>query len=111
MSGGRGLLLDLVTLGAGAVFARVAYYELFVTVPRVHAARWPGPWTTPKLAATAMLLAAALGVVAALLLVVVVRAPELQRALRRVELVALAVSVGAWLTWNLDFLGKAGRFG
>jgi hypothetical protein len=105
------LAFDAAVAAACAASARAAFRELFVDVPRVHEARWPGPWSTPKVAATVVLATSLAGLAAALLLVTALRDPGARRAARGVELGMLAGMAGAWFAWTADFLGTAGQFG
>jgi hypothetical protein len=105
------VIADLLVLVICAAALRSAWYELFVELPGVHVARWPGPWSTPKTAALVVLVMALVGLVAALLLVVVLRDRGLRTAVRAVEIGAVVAIIGAYLVWMTDFFSSAGRFG
>lgn len=104
------IVLDLLVALLCAVALRSAWRELFVNVVGVHVARWPGPWSTPKVAALVILVAAATGLVAALLLAFALR-DRGRIAARVVEIVALVAIAGAYVAWLADFFRNAGRFG
>jgi hypothetical protein len=104
-------VVDLLVLALCAASMRAAFRELFVDIPGVHVARWPGPWSTPKIAATIVLITAIIGLVAALTMLVALRDRGAGRTVRVVEFVAFVAMVCAWLVWTADFLGSAGRFG
>jgi ABC-type Na+ efflux pump permease subunit len=102
---------DLVVLAMCAASARAAFRELFVNVPSVHVARWPGPWSTPEIALLVILTTAIICVAAALLLLLALRSRSTRRAARTVELGALVVMVCAWIILIADFFGNTGQFG
>lgn len=104
-------MVDLVALAICAASARAAFRELFVNVPGIHAARWPGPWSMPKAASMVVLATATIGLLASLLLVAVLRDDGARGVARAVQLCALAAMVCAWIAWTADFFAHAGRFG
>ena len=110
---GRPVLRTFVDLALGASClpgAITAFQELFVSVPRVHAARWPEPWSAPKAAAVTMLLGGAVGMLASAW-AAACRGAGTRRRARLAAVGALGVIVASWLYWTWDFLSTAGRFG
>ncbi len=102
---------DLLALAACAASTRFAFRELFITVPGIHVARWPGPWLMPKGASLVVLTTAIIGFAASLLLIVVLRDEGVRGVARTIQIIALMVMACAWLAWIADFFAHAGRFG